>query len=173
MKKLKELIENHIEYFRPGYILTDRERRKVMNKFRITCKKGITYTDIETFSEQFEDNHDDLTDENVDYLNNVVWDYIEETKGKIPEYMVWVLYLLEDFFYTYEADRETIEYDLYKGWEWIRIVIQNPKTHNYYQIFKTEGRYGDTEYPEGYQLTQVEPYEKVVNSWKEVEDNEL
>lgn len=30
VKKLEELIENHIEYFRPGYILTDREE-KVMN----------------------------------------------------------------------------------------------------------------------------------------------
>lgn len=172
MKELKELIENHIEYFRPGYILTDRERRKAMKEFKITCKKGITYTDIETFGDEFEANNDSLTDENTDYLDNVVWEYIEETKGEIPDYIVWILYLLEDFFYTYQADRETVEYDLYKGWEWIRVVIQNPKTNNYYQIFKAEGRYGDTDYPEGYQFTQVEPYDKVVNSWRKIGEKE-
>lgn len=31
VKVLEELIENHIEYFRPGYIFTDRERKEVMN----------------------------------------------------------------------------------------------------------------------------------------------
>ena len=136
-------------------------------EFNLTCEKNIPYTNVETFEEEFYGN-DRLTEENIDYLDNYIWSEIERTNGKISD-AVW--YLMrefdEDFLYTYEIERETLEYDLYKGWATIMIILQNPSTNNYFSTTYTDGGW-DTEWPE-HEFTRVEPKEKTITTWEAVE----
>lgn len=137
-------------------------------EFNLTCEKNIPYTNVETFEEEFYGNDDRLTEENIDYLDNYIWSEIERTNGKISD-AVW--YLIrefdEDFLYTYEIGRETLEYDLYKGWATIMIILQNPSTNNYFATTYTDSGL-DTEWPE-YEFTRVEPKEKTIITWEAVE----
>lgn len=138
-----------------------------MKKFEITCEKGITYTNIENFTEEFYENVDSLTNENVDYLENYIWEAIEEYNGKIPEPLVWIMLdFCEDFTYNYEVDRETLEYNLYKGWAYIKVIIQNPETGNYYAFYNNEGKYDTEKFANGYEFERVRPAEKIIKTWE-------
>ena len=109
--------------------------------FNITCEKGITYTNIETFKEDFDHNGDSFTDENEEEIDKYIWAVIEETDGKIPD-TIWYFMreFSEDFLYNYRADRETLEYDIYKGYAYILLILQNPYTNNYFGIPYTDCR---------------------------------
>ena len=135
--------------------------------FNITCEKGITYTDPETFVEDFYGNNDNIDCENYSYLENYVWEWIEATNGRIPSY-VWDIIsdLMEDFIWDNHIDDELIEYDLEDGRETIRRVIVSPNM-NYFATILTQNRWGDREYLDC-DFTKVKKAKKVVETWEEV-----
>lgn len=138
-----------------------------MNDFCITCAAGITYTNLENLLYDMDNNADSFTQENIKYLNNYIWEVIEETKGKIPCGMLGIMREI-DFIYDYTVDRVILDYDLYKGWSNQLVILLSPISKRYYGIYKTEGRYGDLEYDES--LVQVKKVEKVVSAWEEVKE---
>lgn len=138
-----------------------------MNDFCITCAAGITYTDLENLLYDMDNNADSFTQENIEYLNNYIWEVIEETKGKIPCGMLGIMREI-DFIYDYTVDRVTLDYDLYKGWSNKLIILLSPISNKYYGTYATEGRYGDIDYDES--LVQVKKIEKFVSVWVEVKE---
>jgi hypothetical protein len=138
-----------------------------VNDFCITCAAGITYTNLENLLYDMDNNADSFTQENIEYLNNYIWEVIEETKGKISCGMLGIMEEI-DFIYDYTVDRVTLDYDLYKGWLNKLIILLSPISNKYYGIYATEGRYGDTDYDE--QLVQVKKVEKFMSVWVEVKE---
>ena len=138
-----------------------------MNDFCITCATGITYTNLENLLYDMDNNADSFTQENIKYLNNYIWEVIEETKGKIPCGMLGIMEEI-DFIFDYTIDRVTLDYDLYKGWSNQLVILLSPISKKYYGTYATEGRYGDLEYDEP--LFLVKKVEKVVSAWEEVKE---
>lgn len=138
--------------------------------FRIVCEKGIEYTNLNNFIDDFLDYDDKLTDENYKYLENLIWEAIEEKKGKIMGTPFWdiMFELIEDFIYTYKIDEETISYDLYKGWEVILYVIENPETKNHYAIARQVSRWGDSEFVDDFE--EVYKTTEIKEVWKAVKE---
>ena len=114
-----------------------------------------------------DNNADRFTQENIEYLNNYIWEVIEETKGKIPCGMFGIMREI-DFIYDYMVDRVTLDYDLYKGWSNQLIILLSPISEKYYGIYATEGSFGELEYDES--LFLVKKVEKVVSAWEEVKE---
>lgn len=138
-----------------------------MNDFCITCATGITYTNLENLLYDMDNNADRFTQENIEYLNNYIWETIEETKGKIPCGMLEIMEEI-DFIYDYTVDRVTLNSDLYKGWSNELVILLSPISEKHYGIRAITGRYGNTEYEEP--LFQVRKTEEVVTVWKTVDD---
>ena len=138
-----------------------------MNDFCITCAAGITYTNLENLLYDMDNKADSFTQENIKYLNNYIWEVIEETKGRIPCGMLGIIDEI-DFIYNYMADTIILDYDLYKGWSNKLIILFSPISKKYYGIYAAEGRYIDIEYSE--LLVQVKPIEKVMLTWEEVKE---
>lgn len=138
-----------------------------MDNFKITCEKGITYTDIENFVENFLENQDELSQENVEYLEALIWEYIETSNEEVPEYIIYIITDLIEFIYDFTIDKQLIECDLYKGWEFDLIILQNPKTGNYFSIEYSENRWGDHDYPNGYTFNRVRKIDKVIQVWEQ------
>lgn len=139
------------------------------DNFSVTCGR-TTYTNIETFAGDILNNDEALTQEHVQYLEELIWEYIEEGNGKIPEYIVDIITDLIEFIYDFQIDIQLVTWDLYKGWENKLIILQNPKTGNHYGIFKAENRWGDYDYPEGYEFVRVKYLEKVIKEWTVIEE---
>lgn len=138
-----------------------------MNDFCITCAAGITYTNLENLLYDMDNNADSFTQENIKYLNNYIWEVIEETKGKISCGMLEIMREI-DFIYDYTVDRVVLDYDLDKGWSNELIILLSPISKKYYGIYATEGRYNGTEYDAP--LVQVKSVEKIVSGWEEVKE---
>ena len=137
-----------------------------MEDFKIVCMNGIEYNNLETFLDDLESNNDDLTSENCEYLSKYIWDKIEETKGDIPYYCFNIIHDLE-IFYECEVDRTVVDCDYYKGWSTELVVVKNPYTKNYYGYYYTQSRC-ESRYDE--ELFRVEPYDKIVKSWRRIDD---
>ena len=138
--------------------------------FRIVCEKGIEYTNLNDFIDDFLHYDDRLTDENYEYLESLIWEAIEEKKGKIMGTPFWdiMFELVEDFIYTYKIDEETINYDLYKGWEVILYVVENPETKNHYAIARQISRWGDSEFVDDFE--EVYKTTEIKEVWKAVKE---
>lgn len=138
-----------------------------MGNFEITCEKGITYTNIENFVEDFLKNQDEISQENVKYLEALIWEYIETNSEEVPEYIIDIITDLIEFIYDFTIDKQLIDCDLYKGWESNLEILQNPKTGNYFGIEKSENRWGDHDYPNGYTFHRVRKVDKIIQVWEQ------
>ena len=137
-----------------------------MEDFKIISANEVEYNNPEYLLDDLYSNNDYLTNENREYLSKYIWDKIEETKGNIPYYYFDIMQDI-DSFQECEIDRTVVDCDCYKGWSTELVVIKNPYSKNYYGYYYSQSRWEDRYDGE---LFRVEPYDKIVKSWRRVDD---
>lgn len=134
-----------------------------MIDFKLYDEDGNEYTNIKTFYMDYTDNDSFLTHESWGILYLIIWEYIEEYNGDIPDYIAQLFVEIDDLMYSfvekYEYERITDEFDLYKGWEAFTHIFKNPTTGNYFSLSGFDYANEGPDYVDGYSFTKVKPVE--------------
>lgn len=143
-----------------------------MKPFRITTEQGIVYTNLQDFYNDFCVNYatidDNITEEGSAYLDEYIWEAIEEGNGKIEDETLMLIFEdfveIPEFVYMYRYDTKLIEYDIDRGLAYTRQVIKSP-SGRYFSIIRMDSAY-DWEYPDGHYFEEVKPIEKTITDWE-------
>lgn len=143
-----------------------------MKPFKITTEQGIVYTNLQDFYNDICVNGD-TTDDNIDeeaaaYLDEYIWEAIEEGNGKIEDETLMLIFEdyidIPEFVYMYRYDTKLIEYDIDRGLAYTRQVIKSP-SGRYFSIVRMDSAYS-WEYPDGHYFEEVKPVEKTIIDWE-------
>ena len=143
-----------------------------MKPFRITTEQGIIYTNLQDFYNDICVNGDTIgdtiTEEGSIYLDEYIWEAIEEGNGEIEDEDLMLIFEdyvdIPEFVHMYLYDTKLIKYDLDSGLAYTRWVIKSP-SGRYFSIVRMDSAYS-WEYPDGHRFEEVKPVEKTITDWE-------
>ena len=145
-----------------------------MKPFRLTTEQGIIYTNLQDFYNDMcvngDTNEDTITEEGSVYLDEYIWEAIEEGNGRIEDETLMLVFEdyvdIPEFVHMYLYDTKLIKYDLDSGLAYTRWVIKSP-SGRYFSIVRMDSAYS-WEYPDGHYFEEVKPIEKTIIDWEAI-----